>query len=117
MQTRVTQKYYPRGRISGIAIITSCAAAILLAGALSSIGGTNGIPAPARVAALPNPADSKRIGEREDVATLLAWHVEARTLNQYAYQITLAEPSRQLAEADRPSALPVAARLRKTIVR
>ena len=117
MQTPVTRKYNQRGRISGIAMITSCAAAILLAGGPSSVGGTNGISAPARVSALPNQAGSKRIGEQEDVATLLAWHVEARTLNQYAYQITLAEPSRQLAEADRPSALPVAARLRKTIVR
>jgi len=112
MQTRVTQKDCQRGRISGIAIITSCAAAILLAGGLSSIGGTNGVSATATVLALPNQADSKRIGEQEDVATLLAWHVEARTLNQYAYQITLAEPARKLAEADRPSALPDAARLR-----
>ena len=117
MQTRVTQKYCQRGRTSGIAIITSCAAAILLAAGLSSIGATNGIPAPARVAALPNQTDGKRIGEQEDVATLLAWHVEARTLNQYAYQITLAEPSRTLAEADRPSALPVAALMRKTNAR
>ncbi len=98
-------------------MITSCAAAILLVGGLSSIGGTNGIPAPARVAALPNQADGKRLGEQEDVATLLAWHVEARTLTQYAYQITLAEPSRTLAEADRPSVLPVAARLRNTNAR
>ena len=117
MQTPVTHKYYQRGRISGIAIVTSCAAAILLAGGLSSIGGTNGITAPARVSTLPNPADSKRIGEQEDVATLLAWHVEARTLTQYAYQITLTEPSRTLAEADRPSVLPVAARLRNTNAR
>jgi hypothetical protein len=98
-------------------MITSCAAAFLLAGGPSSVGGTNGISAPATVLALPNQADSKRIGEQEDVATLLAWHVEARTLAQYAYQITLAEPSRTLAEADRQSALPLEARLRKTIVR
>jgi len=69
-------------------MFTSCAAAILLVGGLSSIGGTNGIPAPASVAALPNQADGKWLGEQEDVATLLAWHVEARSLTQYAYQIT-----------------------------
>ena len=112
MKTSITRKNNQRGRISGIAMFTSCAAAILLAGGPSSVGGTNGVSAPARVSALPNQAGSKRIGEQEDVATLLAWHVEARTLNQYAYQITLAEPARKLAEADRPSALPDAARLR-----
>jgi hypothetical protein len=117
MKTPVTRKNNQRGRISGIAMFTSCAAAILLAAGLSSIGATNGIPAPARVAAPANQVDGKRIGEQEDVATLLAWHVEARTLNQYAYQITLAEPSRTLAEADRPSALPVAALMRKTNAR
>jgi len=117
MQTPVTRIYNQRGRISGIAMIMSCAAAFLLAGGPSSVGGTNGISAPARVSALPNKADSKGLAEQEDVATLLAWHVEARTLTQYAYQITLAEPSRTLAEADRPSVLPVAARLRNTNAR
>ena len=117
MQTPVTRKYSQRGRISGIAMITSCAAAILLAGGPSSVGGTNGISAPATVSALPNQADGKRLGEQEDVATLLAWHVEARSLTQYAYQITLTEPSRTLAEADRPSVLPVAAWLRSSNAR
>ena len=117
MKTPVTRKNNQRGRISGIAMFTSCAAAILLAGGPSSVGGTNGVSAPARVSALPNQADSKRIGEQEDVATLLAWHVEARSLTQYAYQITLTEPSRTLAEADRPSVLPVAAWLRSSNAR
>ena len=116
MQTPVTRKYSQRGRISGIAMITSCAAAILLAGGPSSVGGT-GVSVPATVSGLPNQADGKWLGEQEDVATLLAWHVEARSLTQYAYQITLTEPSRTLAEADRPSVLPVAALLRKTNAR
>jgi hypothetical protein len=117
MKTPVTRKNNQRGRISGIAMIMSCAAAFLLAGGPSSIGASNGISEPATVSALANQADGKRIGEQEDVATLLAWHVEARNLNQYAYQITLAEPSRTVAEADRQSALTDAAWLRKTIVR
>jgi len=116
MKTPVTRKNNQRGRISGIAMFTSCAAAILLAGGPSSVGGT-GVSAPATVSALPNQADGKWLGEQEDVATLLAWHVEARSLTQYAYQTTLTEPSRTLAEAARPSALPVAARLRNTNAR
>lgn len=117
MQTPVTQKYRQRGRIPGIALITSCAAAILLAGGLSSTGVTNGIPVVAPVSVAPNQADVPQITEPEDVATLLAWHAEARTLAQYAYQITLPEPSRKLAEVYRPSVRPVAAQSRNTNAR
>ena len=117
MQTTIMQKYQHRGRIPGIALITSCAAAILLAGGLSSMGVTNGIPVPARVSVPPNQADGQQITEPQDVAILLAWHVEARTLAQYAYQITLPEPSRKLAKADRPSVRPVVAQLRNTNAR
>lgn len=117
MQTRVTQKHKQRGRISGIAMIVSCTAAILLAGGLSSISGTNEVSATATVSALPNQADGNPVGEREDVATLLAWHVEARTLARYANQITLAEPSRTLAGADSKSVVPVAAVVRNAKAR
>ena len=112
MQTRGKQKHKQRGRFSGIAMFASCAVAILLAGALSSIGETTVTPSTVTVLALPNKVDDNRAGEPEDVATLLAWHVEARILAQYPYEITLAEPSRTLTYAERPFVVPVAAQLR-----
>lgn len=40
--------------------------------------------------------------ERVDVATLLAWHVQAHNLIQYAHQTTLSGPSQIVAKDDRP---------------
>ena len=47
------------------------------------------------------PAD-KQSEDRVDVATLLAWHVEAHTLMPYAQQTVVSDPSRAQARQDRP---------------
>lgn len=162
MHTQASQQHKQRGRIPGIAMVISCAAAIaiLLTWAPSTIGGANHNPAPSKVSAMPaqaagandGPVDrgqgssdrptkpicaeldgiasvqetemtgessgtvgcgvgsnlaggtpaSNQSEERVDVATFLAWHVQARTLAQYAYQPTLSGPSRTAAKDDRP---------------
>lgn len=56
-------------------------------------------------------------GDRVDIATFLAWHVEGRNLGQDVYQATLSAPSRTNAQDHRASALSVGGPFWTTIAR
>lgn len=56
-------------------------------------------------------------GDRVDVATFLAWHVEGRNLGQDIYQATLSAPARTNAQDRRASAVTVRAPFWTTIAR
>jgi len=162
MRTQASQQHKQRGRIPGIAMVTTYAAVMVafVAWVPFSIGSANDNAAPAKLSAVPAQAGgakeaaadpghgssdrptrptcaelggiastpetqrtvepggivecgvrsnlaggtpaSDQSEERVDVATFLAWHVQAHNLIQYAYQTTLSGPSRTEAKGDRP---------------